>query len=173
VGTHRHPSDLEDAVMQSGLDWTMLRPGNFASNAFQWSESVRTQRMVAAPFAEVALPAVDPHDIAEVAAAVLRDPGHAGAIYTLTGPEPVSPRQQAAVIGEALGEPVQFLELSRAEARERMLAYMPEPVVEATLGVLGTPSTEEQAVSRDVERVLGRPARTFGDWVSRNVEAFK
>ena len=36
VGTKRHPSDLEDAVTQSGLGWTMLRPGNFASNAFQW-----------------------------------------------------------------------------------------------------------------------------------------
>ena len=173
VGTKRHPSDLEDAVTQSGLGWTMLRPGNFASNAFQWAESIRTQRLMAAPFADVALPAVDPDDIAEVAAAALRDQSHAGNIYTLTGPVAISPRQQAEAIGQAVGEPVQFVELSRDEARSRMLTYMPEPVVEATLGALGTPTAAEQEVSPDVEKVLGRPPRTFTDWVSRNLPAFK
>ncbi|WP_405066652.1 NAD(P)H-binding protein [Kribbella sp. NBC_01510] len=173
VGTKRHPSDLEDAVTQSGLGWTMLRPGNFASNAFQWAESIRTQRLMAAPFADVALPAVDPDDIAEVAAAALRDQSHASNVYTLTGPVAISPRQQAEAIGQVVGEPVQFVELSREEARSRMLAYMPEPVVEATLGALGTPTAAEQEVSPDVEKVLGRPARTFTDWVTRNLPAFK
>jgi uncharacterized protein YbjT (DUF2867 family) len=173
VGTQRHPADLEDAVKRSGLEWTMLRPGNFDSNAFQWAESVRTARVVAAPFGAVALPAIDPADIAEIAAVALTQPGHAGAVYTLTGPAPISPRQQAAAIGDAVGQPVRFVELNRAEARNRMLGYMPEPVVEATLGVLGTPSATEQQVSPDVERVLGRPGRTFADWATRNAPAFK
>ncbi|MGW6276355.1 SDR family oxidoreductase [Kribbella sp. NPDC055071] len=172
VGTKRHPSNLEDAVTQSGLAWTMLRPGNFASNAYQWAESIRTQRTMAAPFADVALPAIDPQDIAEVAAAALRDDKHAGTIYTLTGPAPISSRQQAEVIGRVIGEPIQFAELSRDEARTRMLAYMPEPVVESTLGVLGTPSVTEQRPTADVSTVLGRPAHTFQDWVSRNRAAF-
>ncbi|MGW1340656.1 NAD(P)H-binding protein [Kribbella sp. NPDC002412] len=173
VGTQRHPSGLEDIVKASGLEWTMLRPGNFASNAFQWAESVRTHRLIEAPYGDIALPAVDPSDIAEVAAVVLREPGHAGAIYTLTGPEPVSPRQQAVAIGDAVGEPVRFAELSRDAARSRMLTYMPEPVVESTLGILGEPTAEEQRVSPDVERVLGRPARSFAEWATRNAPAFK
>lgn len=173
VGTNRHPSVHEDAVTQSGLDWTILRPGNFASNAFQWADSIRAHRTMAAPFGDVALPAVDPNDIAEVAAAALRDPSHAGAIYTLTGPTAISPRQQADIIGTILGEPVQFTELSRDEARAGMLNFMPEPVVEATLDVLGTPSTGEQQVNADVPNVLGRPASTFADWVTRNVQAFR
>ncbi|MGW4535715.1 NAD(P)H-binding protein [Nocardia sp. NPDC004340] len=173
VGTGRHPSVLEDAVQRSGLEWTMLRPGNFDSNALQWAETVRTERMVAAPFGDVAVPAVDPADIAEVAAIALREPGHQGHVYTLTGPEPISPRQQAEAIGAALGEPVRFVEQSRAQARTQMLRYMPEPVVEATLGALGTPSAAEQAVSPDVERLLGRPPHTFGDWVSRTIAAFR
>ncbi|MGK8503484.1 NAD(P)H-binding protein [Nocardia asiatica] len=173
VGTGRHPSVLEDAVVQSGLEWTMLRPGNFDSNSLQWADMVRTQRVAAAPFGDVAIPAVDPADIAEVAAIALREPGHRGSIYTLTGPEPISPRQQAAAIGSALGEPVRFVERSRAEARTQMLTYMPEPVVEATLGVLGTPSAAERAVSPDIERLLGRPPRTFSEWVARTITAFK
>jgi uncharacterized protein YbjT (DUF2867 family) len=173
VGTGRHPSILEDAVKASGLEWTMLRPGNFNSNSLQWAESVRTQRVIAAPFGDVALPAVDPADIAEVAAIALREPGHAGNTYTLTGPAPVSPREQAAAIGDALGDSVQFVELSRTEARNHMLAYMPEPVVESTLDILGNPKPAEQQVSPDIERILGRPARTFADWASRNTAAFK
>jgi uncharacterized protein YbjT (DUF2867 family) len=172
VGTQRHPSRLEDAVKQSGLAWTMLRPGNFDSNAFQWADSIRTRRVVAAPFGDVALPAIDPADIAEVAAVALREPGHEDNIYTLTGPAPISPRQQAAAIGDALGEPVQFVEQSRAQARNQMLGYMPEPVVEATLGALGAPSPAEQRVSPDVERLLGRPPRTFAEWAARNIAAF-
>jgi uncharacterized protein YbjT (DUF2867 family) len=39
VGTGRHPTGLEDAVTASGLEWTILRPGNFASNTLcgSWS----------------------------------------------------------------------------------------------------------------------------------------
>ncbi|TMR89250.1 NAD(P)H-binding protein [Nonomuraea basaltis] len=173
VGTQRHPSHLEDAVKQSGLEWTMLRPGNFDSNTFQWADSIRAQRVVRAPFGAVAVPAIDPADIAEVAAVALREPGHEGNVYTLTGPLPISPQQQAAAIGDALGESVQFAEQSREEARKQMLAYMPEPVVEATLGALGTPSAAEQRVSPDVERLLGRSPHTFAQWAERNVAAFK
>ncbi len=173
VATKRHPSHLEDTVTRSGLDWTILRPGNFASNAFQWAESIRTQRTMAAPYADVALPAVDPQDVAEVAAAALRDPNHGGAIYTLTGPAAISPRQQAEAIEASLGEPVRFIELSREEARANMLAYMPPPVADSTLDILGAPTTEELQVSSDVQQVLGRPAHTFADWVSRNVTAFR
>jgi uncharacterized protein YbjT (DUF2867 family) len=172
VGTHRHPPDLEDAVKQSGLEWTVLRPGNFDSNALQWAELIRTQRTIAAPFGDVALPAIDPTDIADVAAVALCEPGHAGNIYTLTGPAPVSPRQQAAVIETTLGESLRFVELSRAQAHRQMLRYMPEPVVRATLDILGAPSAAEQQVSPDLQRLLGRPPRAFAEWLVRNIASF-
>ncbi|MCX4700436.1 NAD(P)H-binding protein [Streptomyces sp. NBC_01373] len=173
VATGSHPATLEDAVTQSGLEWTLLRPGGFDSNTLQWADMVRTRRTVTAPFGDVALPTIDPTDIAEVAAAALLDTGHAGNAYELTGPAPISPREQASAIADALGEPVTFVEQSREEARAQMLRFMPEPVVEATLGILGTPNPAEQRVSPDVERVLGRPARSFGEWAARNVAAFK
>ncbi|MDO0913609.1 NAD(P)H-binding protein [Streptomyces sp. DT2A-34] len=172
VGTGEHPSFLEDAVKASGLEWTVLRPGGFHSNALQWADLIRTRREVAAPFGDVALPTVDPVDIAEVAALALRGPGHDGEVYELTGPAPVSPRQQTAAIEDALGEAVRFVELTRAEARERMLGFMPEPVVESTLDMLGAPAAALRRVSPDVERVLGRPGRAFADWAGRNVSAY-
>ncbi|MGW1882162.1 NAD(P)H-binding protein [Streptomyces sp. NPDC001970] len=171
--SHAHLRAFEDAVRQSGLDWTVLRPGGFASNAYMWAESVRSRHAVAAPFGDVALPVIDPADIAEVAAAALRDGRHAGRTYELTGPAPVSPREQAHAIGDVLGTPLRFTELTRAEARSAMLRFMPEPVVDGTLSLLGEPTAAERRVSPDAERVLGRPARTFAEWAVRNAEAFR
>jgi uncharacterized protein YbjT (DUF2867 family) len=164
---------LEDVVRQSGLDWTILRPGGFHSNTFAWAEPVRTRRTVAAPFGDVGLPTIDPDDIAEVAAAALCEDGHVGRVHELTGPSLVTPRQCAEAIGDALGEPVRFVEQTREEARAQMLRFMPEPVVETTLSVLGEPTPAERRLSPDVERVLGRPPRTFADWARRHVSAFR
>jgi uncharacterized protein YbjT (DUF2867 family) len=164
---------LEDAVRGAGMAWTLLRPGGFHSNALAWAGSVRGSRTVAAPFGDVGLPSVHPADIAAVAAAALLDDGHAERVHELTGPAAVTPRQRAAAIGAALGEPVRFVELEPARARAAMLAFMPEPVVEGTLAILGAPTADEQRVSPDVERVLGRAPRSFADWAGEAVAAFR
>ncbi|WP_141577485.1 NAD(P)H-binding protein [Actinomadura sp. WMMA1423] len=171
--SHAHLRAFEDAVRESGLGWTVLRPGGFASNAFAWAGPVRAHRAAAAPFADVALPFVHPSDIAEVAAAALRDARHAGRVYELTGPAPITPRERARAIGEALGEPVAFTEQTREEARAQMTAFMPAPVVDGTLDILGEPTAAERRVSPDVEKVLGRPARSFAQWAGENVAAFR
>lgn len=173
LASHDHTRAFEDAVRGSGLDWTILRPGGFASNTLAWAPSIRAHRTAAAPFADVALPFIDPADIAEVAAAVLLHAGHQGRTYVLTGPEPISPRRRAAQIAQALGEEVRFVEQSRQEAKEQMLAFMPEVVAEGTLTILGEPTPEEVRVSPDVERVLGRPPRPFAAWAERMAGAFR
>jgi uncharacterized protein YbjT (DUF2867 family) len=173
VQSHSHLRAFEDAVRESGLDWTILRPGGFDSNAFAWAGPVREHRTAAAPFADVALPFVHPSDIADVAAAALRDGVHTGRVYELTGPAAISPRERARVIGDTLGEPVTFVEQTRDEARAQMLAFMPEPVVDGTLDILGEPTAAECRVSPDVEKVLGRPARSFAEWAAGTIGAFR
>ncbi|MGV9553410.1 SDR family oxidoreductase, partial [Streptomyces ardesiacus] len=145
---------LEDAVRESGLDWAVLRPGGFASNALWWAESVRARRVVAAPFGDVGVPVVDPADIAAVAAACLLEDRHTGAAYELTGPEVITPRGQTEALAAALGAPVAFRELTREEARAAMARSMPAELAEDTLDILGSPSPAEQRVGPDVERVL-------------------
>ncbi|CAL9597550.1 NAD(P)H azoreductase [Streptomyces sp. enrichment culture] len=164
---------IEDAVRNSGMDWTLLRPGGLDSNAYAWAESVRARREIAAPFADIGLPTVDPDDIAEVAAAALREDGHAGRIHELTGPALSTPRQRAEAIADALGEPVRFVEQTRDEAGAQMQRFMPESVVETTLTILGEPTPAEQRISPDVERVLGRAPRTFAEWAQRHIAAFR
>ncbi|WP_439680532.1 NAD(P)H-binding protein [Embleya sp. MST-111070] len=171
--SHARLRAFEAAVRTSGTDFTILRPGAFASNAFAWAESVRGKRTVFAPFGDSALPVVDPTDIADMAAVVLREDGHAGRTYELTGPEAISPRRQTEVISAALGEPVAFVELSREEAHAHMAQFMPEEAIGGTLDALGLPLPAEVEVGPDVANVLGRPARPFAEWVARNLPAFR
>lgn len=164
---------LEDVVRESGADWSILRPGGFASNALWWAGSVRAQRVVAAPFGDTGVPLIDPADIGEVAAVCLLDDRHAGEVYELTGPEVITPRGQAAAIAAALGSPVEFHELTRAEAKAGMTRSMPGELADDTLDILSSPSPAELRVSPDVERVLGRAPRSFADWATRNIAAFR
>ncbi|MBL1289441.1 NAD(P)H-binding protein [Streptomyces sp. For3] len=164
---------LEDTLRESGLEWTVLRPGGFASNALWWAESVRAHQVVAAPFGDIGVPIIDPSDIAEVAAACLLEDQHTGGIYELTGPEVITPRQQAEAIATALGSPVTFHELTREEAATAMARSMPAELANDTLDILGSPNAAELRVSPDVQKVLGRAPRSFADWAARHVAAFR
>ncbi|MEB8336906.1 SDR family oxidoreductase [Streptomyces endophyticus] len=164
---------VEDSLRESGLEWAVLRPGGFASNALAWAESVRTQGTVAAPFGDVGVPVVDPADIAEVAAACLLDDRHTGGTFELTGPEVITPRQQAEAIAAALGSPVRFHELTREEAKATMTRFVPPELADDTLDIISAPNSAELRISSDVERVLGRAPRPFNDWVARNIAAFR
>ncbi|MEV6223206.1 NAD(P)H-binding protein [Nocardia fluminea] len=163
---------FEQALAESGLDWTALRPGAFFSNTLAWIEPVRAQRVVPAPFGDVGLPAVDPADIAAVAAVALREDNHHGRAYTLTGPAVITPRDQAAALAEAIDTPITFLELTPEQAKQNMLRFMPEPVADHTLSILGAPTHEEQQVSHDIETVLGRPATPYAHWAQRHRAMF-
>ncbi|MFF3599544.1 SDR family oxidoreductase [Kitasatospora indigofera] len=164
---------VEDVLRESGLEWAVLRPGGFASNALWWAESIRTRRVAAAPFGDVGVPVVDPADIAEVAAACLLEDRHTGGVYELTGPEVITPRRQAEAIAAALGSPVRFHDLTRDEAKAAMARSMPAELAEDTLTILGSPNPAELRVSPDVRRVLGRAPRPFADWAARHVAAFR
>ncbi|WP_329607856.1 hypothetical protein [Nocardia seriolae] len=91
----------------------------------------------------------------------------------MTGPAAVTPREQARALADTLGEPLHFVELTRAQARAAMLEFMPESVADHTLTILGEPTPEERRVSPDVERVLGRPATSYAEWAKYVVDAFR
>lgn len=171
--SHSRSRDFEVALQDSGLAWTILRPSGFFSNTYAWGDPIREHGAIFSPFADVAIPSIDPADIAAVGAAALRDERHAGQVYELTGPAAITPREQARIVGEALGTPLGFVELTREQARENMLRFMPPAVADGTLDIIGAPLPSEVAVSPAVAEVLGRPAATYAEWVARNLPAFR
>lgn len=94
-------------------------------------------------------------------------------MYELTGPEVITPRQQAEVIAAVLGSPVRFHELTRDEAKATMTQFVPVELADDTLDIISAPNPAELRISPDVERVLGRAPRPFNDWVGRNIAAFR
>jgi uncharacterized protein YbjT (DUF2867 family) len=51
----------------------------------------------------------------------------------------------------------------RDEACAQLLAFMPEPVADGTLAVVGEPLPVDQRIAPDATRVLDRAPRTFAD----------
>ncbi|MFE1547745.1 NAD(P)H-binding protein [Streptomyces sp. NPDC058718] len=164
---------VEQLLKESGMVWTILRPTQFASNALMWAASIRERESVRAPYADTALPTIHPADIASVARVALTEPGHQGRTYALTGPEPVSARQQTEAIAEALGRDVPFAEISRREAHALMTAVFGEEAADAVLDVTGGDVNDELLTVRDtVSQITGTPARPFRQWASENAAAF-
>jgi uncharacterized protein YbjT (DUF2867 family) len=165
--------EAERAIEESGLEWTFLRPGQFASNTRGWAAQIAQGDVVRTPFAEVGLPAIHPGDIAAVARVALTEDGHAGQAYSITGPAPVTPVEQVAAIGAAIGRTLRHEEITAELAAEAMAAHMPPEIVAATLEFLGTPTEEETLALPTVETVTGKPARSFAEWAVDNADSFR
>jgi uncharacterized protein YbjT (DUF2867 family) len=164
--------DAEAAVTASGLEWTILRPSGFQANALRWRPQLAQGDVVRAPWPDVPIAAIDPADIAAVAAAALTEEGHAGHAHELSGPEALIPAVQVAQLGEALGRPLRYEPQPDDEARREMLAGMPEPFVDAQFRFFSAGEYNDATVVGAVERLTGRPPRRFADWARAHAGAF-
>jgi uncharacterized protein YbjT (DUF2867 family) len=167
--------EAEAKLKASGVAWTILQPGAFASNTLWWAKSIKEQGAIFLPTGDGKTVPIDPRDIADVAVMALTSPGHENKEYLLTGPEALSAPEQLAKIGAAIGRPLRFVDVPPDAAREGMLkAGRPEVMVNAMLEAMTLVRAGRGSwVISTVERLLGRKARTFDDWLESNVEAFR
>jgi uncharacterized protein YbjT (DUF2867 family) len=163
----------EEAVRESGIAWTILRPCAFMSNALRWAPQLQAGDVVTAPFAGVANAVIDPDDIARVAVAGLTSGGHDGKEYRLSGPESLYPADQVRILGAALGRDLRLEAQSDEEARAEMTANMPAEYVEAFMSFNADGTLDESEVLPTVEEVTGRPPRTFEQWARLHADAFR
>jgi uncharacterized protein YbjT (DUF2867 family) len=164
--------NAEQAVRESGASWTFLRPSGFMTDAFRWKDSIRSEGVVRVPFGDLSIPIIDSRDTAAVAAKALSSDGHEGTIYTLTGPEQLTRRQQVRILGEVLGLDIGFESIPDDIAREQLLRHMPAEMVDALLD-LSKQGQRFSAVLPTVKEVTGRAPRTFQQWAIDHAEAFR
>lgn len=162
----------ERGVRESGLAWTFLCPRAFMSNALRWLPQLAEGNTVRVQFPDVVAACVDPADIGAVAARALTDDTHGGRIYNLTGPEPMKPADQLAVLAEVLNRNLTAVPLSDAETRAELEAAMPAQYVEAFFSFYVEGKLDESEVRSDVVDVTGRPARTFEQWAQAHAAEF-
>lgn len=159
---------VEEALIAAPFAETLLNPGSFATNALGWRADV-VEGVVRTPYPDSRAGAIHERDIGDVAAKILVDGSHAGEALQLSGPEPISFREQAAVLADVLGRPLRVEELTPEQAAARMtaLGWPPEVPPEVLRAIERT--TREPSVVTDVVRdVTGNAPRTFRQWAEEH-----
>jgi uncharacterized protein YbjT (DUF2867 family) len=170
----RWHGESERHLVASGLGWTMLRPGNFATNTLQWAGEIAGTGQFHLPTGDGRWASIDPADIGAVAVRALTEPGHEGQAYALTGPEDLSAADHARALGEALGRPVRHVDVPLEAARAAMASQMPPDYLDAVMDLLAAQRAGHLAgVTDAVPRLLGRPATPYADWARANADAFR
>ena len=165
--------DSEAAVRDAGVGWTILRPSGYQSNALRWLPQLQQGDVVRAPWPDVPIAAIDPADVAAVAATVLTEPGHEGVAQPLSGPEALVPADQVKTLAAVLGRPLQYHPLSDEQARAEMAANTPAPFIDAFFRFYSDGEFDDSSVLDSVRQITGSPARRFEHWARAHVDAFK
>jgi uncharacterized protein YbjT (DUF2867 family) len=160
----------EQVVTDAGLTATLLRPGAFAANTLDWADEVRAGA-VGVPFPDSHVTPIHEHDIADVAVDALTGGATRGTAPDLTGPESLTFRDQVAAIAAEVGREVAVTALSEQEYRDRFGPWAPSWVADTLLHVWRASDGIPQPVC-DVERLLGKPGRTFAQWVHEHRATF-
>ncbi|WP_280498081.1 NmrA family NAD(P)-binding protein [Nocardia asiatica] len=164
---------VEQAVADSGVEWTRLEPQEFMSNTLTWIESVRAEGVVREPY-DFPSALVHEADIAAVAAVALLQDGHAGHAYNLTGPQSLTPRERIAILSSAVGRDIAFVPITHEHAVDRLVATgVSRADAEYVIDWYAAPGPAATTVVDTVERITGRPARTFEQWVAEHAQRFR
>jgi len=170
--------EVEDAAVASGLAWVSLRASSFAMNTLRaWGPQIRAGDAVRYPYANFAEALIHERDLAEVIAHALHSDdlvARRGRRLELTGPQSLTHQQLVATIGEVLGRSLRYQELPPEVAKQGMVQQgMPEAFVEALMARYAREVGQPAPVTGEVERILGRPARTYAEWVADHADDFR
>lgn len=122
----------EKELEASGMAYTHLQPNGFWQNMLAFGQSIATDGKFYLPSSDAKISNVDARDIAAVAAAVLKEDGHAGKTYLITGPEALSYYEVADQLSELLGKPVTYVDVSPADYKATLVQWgVPEWMADA------------------------------------------
>ena len=170
----RNHRAVELALEQSGLEWTFIRAGMFATNTlWWWQRAIREHGTVRLPYPEAQTAPVHEKDLAALAVAALTGDGHDGRVYTVYGPQSLTLRQQVSLIGSAAGRAIGVEQVSPERARAEMSRTVPAVGVDAILGSWEAGRHAPAPTSAVVEEVTGRAGLTFAQWAADHAGDFR
>lgn len=119
---------------------------------------------------------VDALDIAEVAAVTILSPDeHAGAEYSLTGPQSITFDEVAMTIAAVSGRPIRYVDIDEETwISAAIAAGVPADYAGMLRWLTGSiVAGHGSKPTDDVQSVIGRPATSFDEFARRNVAAWK
>jgi uncharacterized protein YbjT (DUF2867 family) len=167
--------EVEKAVEQCGIPYTILQPNTFMQSLLMNAETVKAANALFIPQGDGKVSAVDVRDIAAVAVACLTESGHEGKRYTVTGDKAFSNAELAGKLTKVLGRTITYYDVSLEQARESMTsAGMPAWMVQTLLELFEVSKAGDCAeVSSNVEQILKRKPITFEQFLNENADAFR
>jgi NAD(P)H dehydrogenase (quinone) len=158
-------SEVEPALKESGMRWTMLRTAGYADSLG------RDARRLYIPQGRIGsrddgtrkTAYASRDDFCAAAAAVLAGDGHNHKIYNITGPQS-SLRDVAALLSELSGKTIVVEQLQGEELRQYMLARGTDPeIVEMIMKSPGGNAYlgNREDIASDFPRLIGREAHTL------------
>ncbi|GAA1074438.1 NmrA family NAD(P)-binding protein [Nocardiopsis metallicus] len=165
----------EEAVRESGVSWTLLRPNNFDQNFGEGLfRDALAQGRLGLPIDSTHEPFIDAQDVADVAVELLLRGGFEGQTLELSGPEAISFGEAVSTMSAALEREIAFQPLSRGRYLEELLDQgVPHEDALALITMfelLGAGINTE--VTDGVESVLGRAPRDFESYARQAAMAW-
>jgi uncharacterized protein YbjT (DUF2867 family) len=168
----------EHVLNWSGLPVIHVRPTVFLENplfSLLGAQTVKRRDALALPFGTGHTSPIAAADVAAVVAAILRDPANRiGDVYELTGPEVLDIDGLAAQFASALGRPISAEHLSPDDQRALLDSVGLPRHVAQHIAAMARLHREDRynRLSGDVERILGRPARSVAQYVRQHRDLF-
>ncbi len=176
IARRRGQSEIENGLLAAGIDHTLLRNNVYMQNLLLLAPGIARTNTFGASTGDGRFGMVDTRDVAAVAAEIAAAPaGHVGKTYWPSGPASLSYADAATIISRVLGRAVVFHPLTFEEQRQAMIDLgVPALVAEMNAQALSLSADgDSDWVSDDVPTILGRPARTFEQFVTDNAAAFR
>ena len=167
--------ESEQYIKSSGLNWVIIRPTFFNQMLLMCAYNIKANDTLIFPMANGCVAATDVRDVAEIAATVLTEPGHSNKTYDISGTEFLSFNTIAAIFSKVLNRQITYVSQSLSEYRKMLETRLnDEWRINAVCEELNSLSTcSINYVARDnIQRILGRPARSVEQFVEDYKEAF-
>jgi uncharacterized protein YbjT (DUF2867 family) len=175
IARRRGQAEIESGLLASGLGWTLLRNNVYMQNFLMLAPAIAATNSFGSSTGEGRVGMIDTRDVGAVAAEIAAVPAdHVGKTYWPTGPQSLSYEEAATVFSKVLGRPITFRRLSFEEQKQVMIsAGLPEAIADMNAQALTLAADgDSDLVTDDVLAILGRPARTFEEFVSDHAAAF-
>jgi uncharacterized protein YbjT (DUF2867 family) len=175
IARRRGQFQIESGLIASGLGYTLLKNNAYMQNFLMMARAIAETSSFGTATGDGRIGHVDTRDIAAVAAEIAASPAaHVGKTYWPTGPEALSAKDVAAIFSRVLNRTIAFHPLTVAEQKRAMLDVgLPEQVAEDNANAVALMAEDDcDYVTGDVAAILGRPSRSFEQFVTDYAAAF-
>lgn len=175
IARRRDQAQIEIALAESGLGYTLLKNNAYMQNFLMLAPSITSRSAFDSPTGEGRVAMIDTRDVAAVAAQIAAAPArHDGHTYWPTGPESLSYTDAAAIFTAVLGRQISVNAITLQQQFTAMLAAgVPRKVAQDNGKALGLFAAGElDYVTPDVQEISGRSPRSFKEFVRDHRGAF-